>query len=433
MKFMKLKAGLVATLTLLLLAGGCASVSTTKVDSVSNPQTQVLERGNWDVFNLNQLNKMMAENGKGSKNYNPNKRPYVVFDWDNTCCIFDIQEAAYVYQLKHLIFAMTPKQLDVAIRKDLPKENFDKDYNNAEGKAVNIDLLAPDIVKAYTTLYYSYKGLKGNKTLEQVMKMPAYMEFITKMRYLYAAVGDTFDVAISYPWVTYMYTGMTEKEVRDITAKTVAWQNAEKPAKVKWTSPKIKSKAGQVSVSWITGLRLTPEVKDLYAKLRANGIDVYVCSASFLDVIKEVSSNPEFGYNNPDSMVMAMELERDAKGRIQTEFRHGYDQTQGKGKTKTIERFLVSKKGYGPIMIAGDSEGDQNMMSDFDSIKTILIFNRYRKPTTIIGKLSKEAVPSYGKYNAKVLLQGRDENTGMLRPSQKSILLGKKEEVLLRK
>ena len=36
-----------------------------------------------------------------------------------------------------------------------------------------------------------------------------------------------------------------------------------------------------------------------------------------------------------------MELERDTQNRILPEFRHGYAQTQGKGKTATIQRFSL--------------------------------------------------------------------------------------------
>jgi Phosphoserine phosphatase len=428
------KTGLIATLALLLFVGGCASQKQPQTLSFDNPVTKKLDAGNWDKFNKAQMDKLMAKHGKGSPNYNPAKPPYVVFDWDNTCIIFDIAEAAYIYQLEHLIFGMTPAQMDKAIRMGLSNQNFSKDFNNAAGQPVNIDTLAPDIVSSYTWLYKNYKGLKGKKSLEVVKKSPQYMDFITKMRYLYEAIGDTFDHAVSYPWITYLSTGLTEWDVRDITAKTVEWQNTQTPGKVSWTSPaSLPGKAGVVTISWNNGLRLVPEMQDLVHKLRDNGITVWVCSASFVDIIKEISSVAKFGYNNPDTMVLAMELERDDKGRLMTEFRKGYDQTQGPGKTKTINRFLVSKYGYGPIMIAGDSEGDQNMMVDFDTVECVLIINRLRKPSTIIGGLSIKAVETYGKADAKYLLQGRDENKGTFVPSQLAYPLGKTEGQALRK
>ncbi|MDU5499413.1 MAG: haloacid dehalogenase-like hydrolase, partial [Acinetobacter baumannii] len=151
---------------------------------------------------------------------------------------------------------------------------------------------------------------------------------------------------------------------------------------------------------------------------------VYVCSASFIDVIKEIISNPEIGYNINEKNAYAMELERDAQNRILPEFRHGYAQTQGKGKTATIQRFLVSKYGYGPIFIAGDSEGDQNMMQDFEATQKVLIINRLRSPSSDIGKFSQQAVQGYGQANPKFLLQGRDANTGQFRPSMASLSYG---------
>jgi phosphoserine phosphatase len=408
---------------------GCA-----KQASVQLPESKQLIQGNWDKFNRTQLNKMMAMYGNTSPNYNPAKKPYVVFDWDNTSVFLDIEEAQLIYQLEHLLFKMTPAQMDKAIRMGVDNKNFNKDYNNAAGQTINIDKVAPDIVASYAWLYKNFEGLKGKKSLAEVKGSPHYMNFIAKMRYLYEALGDDpFSHDVAYNWVLYLFTGMTEAEVRDMTVKTVAWQLGQPVQAVKWTSPaSLPGKAGVVSVSWKNGLRLVPEMQDLYHKLRANGFDVWVCSASFVDVIKEISSNPKFGYNNSDQMVIAMELERDAKGRIMTEFRKGYVQTQRKGKTTELTRLVLPKYGYGPIFIAGDSEGDENMMVDFADTKTVLIINRLRSPKNIIGQKSKEAVETYGKPDAKFLLQGRDDNKGIFVPSQLHYKLGSTEGKALR-
>lgn len=392
-----------------------------------------LQALNWDKFNKAQLEKLIAQYGKDSPSYNPKKPPYAVFDFDNTTIFLDIQEAVLAYQVQNLAFGATPKQLNEAIRKNISNKDFGESHNNAAGKPVNIDKIAPDIIASYTWLYNNYEGLKGKKSLEEVKKSPHYMAFVTKLRYLYEAIGDTFDHATSYPWVTYMMVGMNEAQVRDLTAKTMKWQMTQPVEKVTWTSPEsLPGKAGVLKITWNNGAKLVPEMQNLYQTLRANGIDVWICSASFVDVIKEMASNPEFGYNNPADRVLAMELERDAKGKIQVAFREGYDQTQGPGKTKTINRFLVSKYGYGPILIAGDSEGDQNMMQDFSDTKAVIIVNRLRSPSTDIGKFSKIAVETYGQPNAKYLLQGRNDNTGLFVPSQKSFKFGSKEAKALK-
>jgi phosphoserine phosphatase len=236
---------------------------------------------------------------------------------------------------------------------------------------------------------------------------------------------------VAYPWVLYLFTGMNEQQVRQMVNETLAWQKTQPIEKVKWTSPaSLPGKAGVVSVSWKNGLRLMPEMQDIFQVFRNAGIDIWVCTASFVDVIKEVASNPAYGYNNPADRVIGMELQRDDKGVIQTEFRRGYVQTQQKGKTKAIERFLVSKYGYGPIFVAGDSEGDMNMMQDFPDTKLVLIVNRLKGKD--IATLSKQAVDSYGKPDAKVLLQGRNDNTGQFEPSQAHVKFGAKTGQVLK-
>lgn len=40
-----------------------------------------------------------------------------------------------------------------------------------------------------------------------------WKEFATKARWLYDAIGDTMDVSVSYPWITYWFTGMTPQQV----------------------------------------------------------------------------------------------------------------------------------------------------------------------------------------------------------------------------
>lgn len=390
--------------------------------------------GNWDAFNREQVEALIASQGKTSAGYDPAKPPYAVFDWDNTSIFLDIEEAALIYQLENLVFGATPEQLETAIRHNIPRTPFLPAYRNSAGQPVNIDAIAPDIVASYTWLYQNYDGLKGTQPLDAVKKSPHYTAFITKTRYLYEAIGDTFDHDTAYPWVTYLFAGMTEAQVRELTVKTVRWQLGQPIQKVKWTSPtELPGRAGVVAVSWKNGLRLQPEMQALYARFRDAGWHVWVCSASFVDVIREISSNPEFGYNNPADRVLAMQLERDAQGRILPEYRHGYDQTQGPGKTKNIQRFLVTRYGYGPAFVAGDSEGDQNMMADFTDTKKVLIVNRLRDPKTPIGQFSALAAQNYGKADTRYLLQGRDDNTGQWLPSQKHIPLGASQGLILKK
>ena len=71
------------------------------------------------------------------------------------------------------------------------------------------------------------------------------------------------------------------------------------------------------------------------------------------------------------------------------------------------------------------------MMSDFNDTNCVLIINRLRSSDTIIGELSAKAVRDYNNDDAKILLQGRDENKGEFSPSQSSILMGTNNKVSL--
>ena len=323
-------AAILATLTV-----GCVSEPARASQSDKAVQPVKLAELNWDAFNRVQLENFLNANGKGAPGYDEAKRPYAVFDWDNTMVFLDIEEATFIYQLTNLRYGATPEQMGAALRKDVPATSFGASYNNAAGAPLNIDLVAADAVESYTWIYNNYKGLKGSMALAEVKLNPHYANFITKTRYLYDAIGDTFDVSVSYPWVLYQFAGMNEAQVRQLVNETIEWQLGQPVEKVKWTSPaSVPGKAGIVSVSWKNGLRLVPEMQDLFRAFREAGIDIWICSASFVDVVKEISSNPKYGYNSPAERVIGMELERDAAGLIQVEYRRGYDQTQGKGKTK---------------------------------------------------------------------------------------------------
>ena len=172
----------------------------------------------------------------------------------------------------------------------------------------------------------------------------------------------------------------------------------------------------------------------------ANGIDVYIVSASPIDTI--LAANACMGYGVPEENVFAMRNKLGADGRYINEYNYDwggegmYAQTQGEGKSTIITNFIAPQyNGAGPLMVFGDSSGDWNMMTDWmESGDTVLgvIFNRYRSTSDPIWQGSTEAAAAIGDPDARFVLQGRDENTGELRPSEYSILLGSTQEVLVR-
>jgi len=79
----------------------------------------------------------------------------------------------------------------------------------------------------------------------------------------------------------------------------------------------------------------------------------------------------------------------------------------------------VAKKGYGPIFVAGDSDGDYDMLRDFPDTELGFIVNRLKKGK--IGELSKRAADELQKDTPRFLLQGRDEHTGNWIPVESTL------------
>ena len=393
---------------------------------------QILTPGKWAPNTYKSMQKLIDENGVKSPSYNSSKKPYVVFDWDNTAIMNDTEEALYQYQIENLAFKLTPAEMGDLVRKNVPKDPFLKDYNNAAGQAVNVDAIADDIVSSYTYLYENYVGLKGLMSLADIKKTDEYLDFRAKMYYAYEAIGDTFGTKVSYTWVLFFFKNMTTAEVSALAEKSNDYNLGQAISKVKWFSPaSLPGKAGVVGVSHNTGLRLTEEIADLMHTFRNNGIDVYVCTASLEDVVAAFATNPKYGYSLPRANIIGMRLTK-VNDVTQDTYLNGYPQTAEGGKTVVLKSLLASKKGYDPLFIAGDSNGDWNMMVDFPGIKRVLIVNRLRSGKKI-GALSAEAAATIGKPNAKYLLQGRNEHTGLWMPSEEMLKYGKDTPALIAK
>jgi phosphoserine phosphatase len=393
---------------------------------------QILTPGKWAPNTYKSMQKLIDENGVKSPNYNSSKKPYVVFDWDNTAIMNDTEEALYQYQIENLAFKLTPDEMGALVAKNVPAGAFLKDYNNAAGQPVTLEALVADIVSSYKFIYENYIGFKGLMSLEDIKKTDEYQDFRAKMWYAYEAIGDTYGTKVSYTWVLFFFKNMTTDEVEALAEKSNDYALGQAISRAKWVSPaSLPGKAGVVGVSRWTGLRLTEEIADLMHTFRDNGIDVYVCTASLEDVVGVFASNPKYGYKLPRANVIGMRLEK-VNDVYQDTYKKDYPQTAEGGKTVVLKMLLADKKGYDPIFIAGDSNGDWNMMVDFKGIKRILVVNRLRSGKKI-GALSVEAAATIGKPDARVLLQGRNENTGLWMPTEYMLKYGRDTEALIAK
>lgn len=354
-----------------------------------------LDEGRWVPENREILSKLIDEN--------KNQGNYAVFDWDYTSIYQDTQENLFRYQIDNLKFDMTPKEFAKAIRKDIPLDDFAKGYENAKGEKINITKIGNDLDKRYEFLYENY--IKNKKmSLDEIKKTEEFKDFRGKLAFLYEAIGGTFSHDIAYPWVLYLFHGMTKDEVQKLAKEANDYGIGNKLGKYTLeSSDKLLGEAGKIVYEYKSGLRTQPEIANLFHELQKNGIEVYIVSASLEDIVKVFASDKSYGYNLKPENVYGMRLEMN-KDKYLSQYKKGYPQTQTKGKVETINKFLKPKHGgKDPILIAGDSGGDENMLTEYKGTKVLLLMKRK-------GKLDDVA------KDKRALIQTRNEQTGLLVP-----------------
>jgi len=384
-----------------------------------------LAKGNWAETAYKQLNALISNYGRDSKNYDATNKPYAVFDFDNTTAINDVEETFQIYQIEHLYYKIGPKEMMNVLTGNIPDLDKPlKDTNRMSGeKSITVRMLATDIFDDYTFLYNHYSGMKGRMNLTEIQKTPQYQDFSCKMRYLYTVLTDTFGADVSYTWILFFFKGMTPDQIRTLAKKSVDYWMTTPFEKRIWESPAM-GQAGKVTTTFKTGFTITDEMKDLYHCLIANGFDVYICSASLKEIVEAVATNPKYGLNLSRDHVIGMMLKKDDKGRFINEYDTAYPLTFAEGKVTAIKNMIAKNHhGQGPVLVGGDSDGDYNMLTEFSDMQCGLIINRLSKEH--IRELCKQAVYTKG---CKFVLQGRDENKGIFRASEASVTLGKTEQ-----
>ena len=354
-----------------------------------------LDELRWVPKNREALSKLIDEN--------KNKGNYVVFDWDYTSIYQDTQENLFRYQIDNLKFKATPEEFSKAIRKDIPLDNFAKGYENVKGQPINITKIANDLDKRYAFLYENY--IKNQKmSLEKIKATEEFKDFRGKLAFLYEAIGGSFSHDVAYPWVLYLFDNMSVAEVQKLAKEANDFGIGNKLGKyVIESSDKLTGEAGKVSHQYKSGLRVQSETANLFHEFEKNGIKVYIVSASLEDIVKVFANDKSYGYNLSADSVYGMRLEMNGN-KYKAEYKHGYPQTQTKGKVEIINKFLKPKHGgKDPILVAGDSEGDFNMLSEYKGTKILLLMKRKGN----LDNLAKDK---------RALIQTRSEETGLFVP-----------------
>jgi phosphoserine phosphatase len=391
----------------------------------------VFDEGKWNPEARAQILKLISTVGHKNPAYNPEKPPYAVFDWDQTSIFNDSEEVLFRYMIDNILFKVSPKEFAEAIRKNVPKDNFLPSYNNKAGKPVNIGLVAADLESDYRFIYDNYIGTK-KLTLEELRARAEFKDWQAKLAYLYEAINGSFNTDVGYPWILYLFAGLSEAELRELAEKSNMRGLADKIDGYSLESPAgLPGKSGVISFDgYKRGLRLVPEISNLMHVFKENGIDVYVCSASHEAIVRVFACLPKYGYSLPEENIIGMKTKM-VDGKFTTEYDHtnGYPLTKQEGKVIAINQILVPKYGHGPVFVAGDSIGDFNMATEFPDTRLTLIINQLR--TDDFGKLGILAYKQSGSKNPRFVMQGYDNNIGQFRPSIATIRLGESVPTLM--
>jgi phosphoserine phosphatase len=382
----------------------------------------------WSQFNATRLHTVIEQYGINSKNYDAKRRPYAVFDWDNTCIMNDCEEALLMYQIDQLSFKFSPDAFSEVIRKDVPTGYFkvEAGYVTVDKKPIKMEDLADDIADNYRKLTTQKQA---GKNLDEIRASEEFKDFRAKLYFMYEAICDTYPIEVGYKWIIYLFAHQTPLELQAMAELSNTRALGDGLRKVKYESVRqMPGKAGVVVATHFHGIRIHEEMRSLMQTLRANGIDVFVSTASLDDVVRVFASHPNYGFSVPPENVIGLRLEL-KDGKYTSTYRQGWHFNWGPGKTTGIQNELVLKKGYEPLMVFGDSDGDAWMLRDFKSTQLGVIVNRIKDGE--IGSNSKLAANMLGERNARFILQGRDENTGLMIPDEKSIKFGKSEKKLL--
>lgn len=423
-----------------------------------------LERSDWNPDVKTALNDLLNDYGIDSKAYDKNS--YVVFDFDNTSAIFDVEEQLCAYQLETMAFALEPSELMPTLLTDLTDPSADlTKYGYIKGSYS--DLFA-DISDAYGKLWDKYgpftpEGLREDK-LAELHADPLWLEFAAKMRASYDLVCDVETHEVAYPWIVYWFSGMTEDEVYALSKRSCEKYGKLETTKVVWESPAdLTSRVGVVKAEWTSGVSVTENIKELWAAFQANGIDVWVCSASASDAVR--AAVDVFGLHSACKGLLGMTVVLDSNGKYCNAYDYqngrGYycnsdgtwtkmdrpekTQTEGVGKSVAILNAIAPEySGKGPLAGFMDSTGDFNFCTEFSSMKLAVCFNRANRKLTdgggliaIVALYEKETLgydlrKAAASGDTLYVLQGRDENgLRTFRPDVSTLRLGASEPTTL--
>ena len=356
-----------------------------------------LPRRGWQADNHAALSQWLA--GLQARSFEV--APVAVFDFDHTCVSGDVGIAAMRQQLEHLEFRLTPEQMAAL----LPESVNDR---RALAGGSSLGDYRADILDAYEALWPAIEA----RSVEAVRGNAAHQDLRAKLAHLYDQLEATDGIGaqFAYPWLTWWFGGFSSAEVEALSRRAYAVAAAEAHGYLEWRSA-TAGRAGATRVLIETGVTAQPEVIDLMHALAGAGVRPCVVTASLEDVVRGIAAVSDYPVEGQD--VLGMRLAQVDDGTYAPRGADGYPVTNQAGKVACIQVELDRPV----LLVAGDSDGDYEMLTSFPETEVRLVFNRNKSGS--IAELYRAALD--GGTGPMTLLQGRDERVGRCHDDRETI------------
>ena len=355
----------VTIVTLFFSVNILTSCSNNGNPTTDNPVRKI-QSSNWDPQVKDALNELIGNPGNGS---------YAVFDFDQTSIVHDISNALWVYQIEHLRYADAVAH---HITDGIPTPEY-----QIQGKGLTYAEMGSILSSEYKTMT---ARLDAGESIASIHQSDIYLDFRARMLTLLEAIDEQWGSWVTYLWQPGLLAGYTETEACAIIRDAIAEHlGREKLSVEQWYSPD-RQWGGTVQ----RGIWVSPEMKELYQCLEAAGIDVYICSASLEFIVETLACDPVLGFGLPPERVYGLRFV--PTERITAQFDPTYKQPNREGKVDCIRAYMAPAYGnIGPVLVAGDSNGDVPMLTTFSDMKHGLIIDVGRSAESAIGQLATKA------------------------------------------
>ncbi len=312
-----------------------------------------LQRLNWNARNYDALNELLDGVRPGE---------IAVFDWDNTCIFNDIGEAL----LRRMTFDLTFKIDAVTMSAMVP------DTINGIGHVMLHGNPFP-LKKIKQAIFPAYEKLKtGSSSAAKAHSDMDYRIFTSGLLALNRGLEETPGIGceFAYPWVNTLLRGLSLSEFDRIASTVIEAELHESIGRHGRGDP-----WGRWRYDWISGIRLYPEMKNLAAAWQKRGGKVVISTASNRKLVEKMIAMTDF----PSRQIIGMELKM-AGSRFGHTLKSGLQPNLGVGKVANIRGQLASE----PVLVAGDSSNDYEILSSFPSTRVRLLIDRHKKGKIVL-------------------------------------------------